>query len=235
MDITEAMYTRHAVRSYVLRPLKEETADALRAEIDACNRESGLHVCLVTGEGEAFGGFRARRAGFSGVSNYLVLAGPHGRDLAERAGYYGQRLALKAQMLGLNTCWAAGTFRRGKCRWEPERGDQLVGLLAAGYGTTAGHPHSSRSVDSVCRTDRPIPSWFRLGVEAALLAPTALNRQNFRLTLEGDTVRLNCGGPCAALNRGILKYQFELGAGRENFRWADFPAGDAENRTEDEE
>ena len=32
-------------------------------------------------------------------------------------------------------------------------------------------------------------------------------------------VRLENGGFCAALDRGILKYHFELGAGKENFRW----------------
>jgi hypothetical protein len=219
MTITEAMHSRHAVRSYVLRPLKEETAAALRTEIDRCNRESGLHIRLITGEPEAFSGFRARRAGFSGVSNYLVLAGKRSRDLEERAGYYGQRLALYAQTLGLNTCWAAGSFRRGKCPAEP--GETLVCAIAVGCGATAGHPHASRSVDSVCRTDRPIPAWFRLGVEAALLAPTARNRQNFQLTLRENEVSLRTGGPCAGINRGILKCQFELGAGGERFRWAD--------------
>lgn len=234
MNITEAMYSRHAVRSYVLRPLKKETAAALRAEIDACSQESGLHIQLVTNEPEAFDGFWAHRAGFSGVSNYIVLAGSRSRNLEERAGYYGQRLALAAQMLGLNTCWAAGSFRRGKCRWDPERGDQLVCVLAVGYGTTAGHPRDSRSVDSACSTDRPIPEWFRLGVEAALLAPTAMNRQNFQLTLRENVVRLRCGGSHAAVNRGIVKYQFELGAGRENFRWEEESAGKPEEEQTEE-
>lgn len=219
MNITEAMSGRHAVRSYIPCPIKEKTAAALSMEIEKNNRECGLHFQFVTNEPEAFGGFWARRAGFSGVSSYVVLAGPRSRDLEERVGYYGQRLALRIQMLGLNTCWVAGSFRRGKCRWDPENGDQLVCLLAVGYGTTPGHPHESRSVDSVCRADRPIPEWFRLGVEAALLAPTAMNRQNFHLTLLGNTVRLRSGGACAAVNRGILKYQFELGAGTENFQW----------------
>ena len=58
-------------------------------------------------------------------------------------------------------------------------------------------------------------------MEAALLAPTAMNRQNFYLTLEGNTVRLRSGGACAAVNRGILKYQFELGAGTEHFQWGE--------------
>lgn len=221
MDIMEAMNSRHAVRSYILRPLKEETVSALREAAQDCAQKGGLHIQLITGEPEALGGFWAHRAGFSGAANYFVLAGSRSRDLEERVGYYGQMLALRAQMLGLNTCWVSGSFRRGKCRWESPRGDNLVCLLAVGCGTTAGHPHDSRSVDSVCRTDRPIPSWFRQGVEAALLAPTAMNRQNFRLTLREDTVELHSTGACAGLNRGILKYQFELGAGRENFRWAD--------------
>ena len=56
MTILEAIAARHSVRNYQDKPIPAETADALRAEIDACNRESGLHIQLVTGEPKAFDG-----------------------------------------------------------------------------------------------------------------------------------------------------------------------------------
>ena len=59
------------------------------------------------------------------------------------------------------------------------------------------------------------------GVEAALLAPTAVNQQKFYLTLDGNKVKAKAGlGPCAKMDLGIVKYHFELGAGKENFEWA---------------
>ena len=56
MDIQEAIRARHSVRSYMDKPLAAEAVEALEEEIAACNDESGLHIQLVTGEAEAFGG-----------------------------------------------------------------------------------------------------------------------------------------------------------------------------------
>jgi hypothetical protein len=126
MTITEAMHSRHAVRSYVLRPLKEETAAALRTEIDRCNRESGLHIRLITGEPEAFSGFRARRAGFSGVSNYLVLAGA-------QPGFGGARRVLRS---------ATGALRADAGAEHLLGGGQLPpGKVPRGAGRNAGLRH----------------------------------------------------------------------------------------------
>ena len=48
MTIQEAMHARHSVRQYENRPLGDEVIAALKQEIAACNRESGLHIQLVT-------------------------------------------------------------------------------------------------------------------------------------------------------------------------------------------
>ena len=107
MTILEAIAARHSVRNYQDKPIPAETADALRAEIDACNRESGLHIQLVTGEPKAFDGIMAHYGKFSGVQNYIALVGKKSAGLDEALGYYGERIVLKAQTLGLNTCWVA--------------------------------------------------------------------------------------------------------------------------------
>ena len=71
-------------------------------------------------------------------------------------------------------------------------------------------------------TEGPAPYWFRKGVEAALLAPTAMNQQKFKFTLRGDTVSAKAGmGFYTKVDLGIVKYHFELGAGRDRFRWAE--------------
>ena len=222
MDIQEAIRTRHSVRSYMDKPLTPETVEALEQEIAACNAEGDLHIQLVTDESEAFGGLMAHYGKFSCVKNYIALVGPEGPGLEEKAGWYGERLVLKAQMLGLNTCWVAMTYSRRKSRYEMESEEKLVCVIAVGYGTTPGRESRSRSVTSVCRVDAPMPEWFRLGVEAALMAPTALNQQKFRFILKGDTVRAETRpGFCVKVDLGIAKYHFELGAGKEHFTWAE--------------
>ena len=104
MDAMTLMNARHSVRQYEDKPIPAEILAELKQEIAACNQESGLHIQLVTDEPKAFDGFMAHYGKFSGVKNYLALVGPKGANLDEKCGYYGERLVLKAQALGLNSC-----------------------------------------------------------------------------------------------------------------------------------
>ena len=220
MTMMEAMRARHSVRSYVDRPLEADAVDILEAEISICNREGNLHIQLVKDEPEAFSGFMARYGKFSGVKNYIVLAGPKGPDLEEKCGYYGERLVLLAQSLGLNSCWVAMSYDRGKAACKLGAGEKLCIVIALGYGATQGVPHKSKAVEQVMAAKGEVPEWFRAGVEAALLAPTAMNQQKFKFALEDGTVAVSAGmGFYSKIDLGIAKYHFEVGAGRENFRW----------------
>ena len=220
MEMMEAMRARHSVRSYVDRPLEADAVDILEAEISICNREGNLHIQLVKDEPEAFSGFMARYGKFSGVKNYIALAGPKGPDLEEKCGYYGERLVLLAQSLGLNSCWVAMSYDRGKAACKLGAGEKLCIVIALGYGATQGVPHKSKAVEQVMAAKGEVPEWFRAGVEAALLAPTAMNQQKFKFALEDGTVAVSAGmGFYSKIDLGIVKYHFELGAGRENFRW----------------
>ncbi len=222
MTTIEAIRARHSVRRYLDKAIPQAAADRLRAEIDACNAESGLHIQLVTDEPKAFEGFMAHYGKFDGVRNYIALIGKKGPALEEELGYYGERIALLAQCLGLNTCWVALTFDKGesKKRCAIAADEKLVAVLALGYGATQGVPHKSKSAQEVSETQGEAPDWFRRGVEAALLAPTAVNQQKFKLSLDGRTVRArSLGGFYSRMDLGIVKYHFETAAGRENFTW----------------
>lgn len=107
MDLKEAMKERHSIRQYEDRPLEESVIAEPENEIEACNKESGLYIQLVKDEPKAFDSFMAHYGKFSGVKNYIAMIGKKGPDLDEKCGYYGERLVLKAQQLGLNTCWVA--------------------------------------------------------------------------------------------------------------------------------
>lgn len=220
MDITEAIKKRHSVRQYTARPLDENIISALRQEISACNSESGLHIQLVINEPKAFDGFMARYGKFSGVANYLAMVGKKDENLDEKCGYYGERIVLKAQQLGLNTCWVALTYSKVKSAYSAERGEKLCAVIALGYGEIQGIPHKSKSPAKVSESGINPPDWFKRGIEAALLAPTAMNQQKFSLILNGNTVTAKSGsGFCTKIDLGIMKYHFEIAAGIENFTW----------------
>lgn len=214
MDIMEAMKARHAVRSYQEKEIEGTAVQALQEEIDKCNGAGSLSIQLILNDDRVFKGLMAHYGGFRGVSNYIALVGPADGESEEKLGYYGEHLALMAQQLGLNTCWVAATYKKGKCRAVVRDGERLVCVLALGYGTTQGKPHKSKDMAQLCRANKDMPDWFLKGMEAAMLAPTAMNKQNFLITLNGENVTYEMKeGKYSKVDLGIVKYHFQNGAG----------------------
>ena len=59
-----------------------------------------------------------------------------------------------------------------------------------------------------------MPVWFKNGVKAALMAPTAMNQQKFYIELSGDEPVITAGkGPMTKIDLGIVKYNFEAASG----------------------
>lgn len=223
MTLEEAIKARHSVRSYDGRPLSSELKSAIEAQIAVLNGASGLHMQIVTEEPRAFKGF-ASYGSFKGVTNYIVVAGKKSAELGEKAGYYGERIALLCQTLGLNTCWVGLTYKKVKGAFELGEDEKVVCMIAVGYGTTQGAGHKVKKAEDVSNITGASPEWFRKGVEAALLAPTAINQQKFYFELkDGNKVRASKKFSFAGYtdtDLGIAKLHFEIGAGKENFEWA---------------
>ena len=228
MTLEEAIKARHSVRAYKAQPLTENIVKVLEKEIEEQNRQGHLHIQLVKNEPKAFQGKLAKYGKFSNVTNYLVMAGQKAEDLDERIGYYGEHLVLLAQTLGLNTCWVGLSYSKIPGTYVLEEGEVIKAYIAIGYGETHGVGHKIKTVEKVSNTSDITPSWFRKGVEAALLAPTAVNQQKF--FFEYVPARDNQPAQVVAkrnfsligytqLDLGIVKYHFEVGAGKNNFEW----------------
>lgn len=224
MELLEAMRARHSVRSYSDRSIDDAIAKELHAYIALCNQESGLHMQLILNEPKAFGGTMAHYGNFTSVQNYIAIVGKKHLPVEEQCGYYGQKVVLKAQQLGLNTCWVALTFNKIKHAFAVKHGEKLYLVIAIGYGTTNGESRKSKKREDVGHGSTNMPDWFWNGIDAALLAPTAMNQQKFIFTLEGNEVHAKAGmGFWTKVDLGIAKYHFELGAGITNFQWKDDP------------
>lgn len=222
MAISEAVKARHSVRSYISKPIPEEIVQQLQKEIQKCNKEGGLNIQLVTEDEKAFDSFLAHYGKFENVQNYIALIGKKSSDLDEKLGYFGERIALLAQTLGLNTCWVAMTFSKGSAKKKLKigSGEKLVCVLALGYGKTQGVQHKVKEIGEVCEDKTNMPDWYRKGLECALLAPTATNQQKFMFGRSGSVVSVKAtGGFYSKVDLGIVKYHFEIGAGTENFKW----------------
>lgn len=227
MTILEAIQSRHSVRRYTHRPLTDEQVSVLMKKVEECNRLGHLHIQLIQHEPKAFTGVLSYGK-FSGVENYLVMAGKEddNSNLDERIGYYGEQLVLLAQQLGLNTCWVGLSYRKVADTFTLEPGEKVACVIAVGYGESGGAMHKLKSLTDVSNVSVETPEWFRRGVEAALLAPTAINQQKFHfeyLRVDGrDCVRARRKFSLVGythMDLGIAKLHFEIGAGKGNFTW----------------
>ena len=218
MDLLKLVEERHSVRSYLDKPIESELRDQLQSAAAESNRESGLHIQPVFDEPKAFDSFMAHYGKFSGVKNYIALVGRKGED--EKIGYYGEKLLLFAQGLGLNTCWVAMTYKKVRTAFTVDKGEKLYFVLALGYGATQGVAHEVKAFEQVVTGVQGLPEWFTEGVRTALLAPTAMNQQKFTFSLENGKVRAKAGrGFYTKIDLGIVKYHFELGAGKDRTCW----------------
>lgn len=252
MTIHEAIEARHSVRAYKEQPLADDIVKMLEEKIVQLNEEGQLHMQLVRNEPKAFQGALAKYGKFRGVSNYVVVAGQKTNDLDERVGYYGEQLVLFAQTLGLNTCWVGLSYTKVPGTFVLDEGEKIACYIAIGYGETQGVGHKIKTVEQVSNArdiamSGPTPPatsspgkvqtsldlatfarQFTKGVEAALLAPTAVNQQKFSFEYVGikdgrHQVRAKKGFSLIGytqMDLGIAKYHFEVGAGKENFDWA---------------
>ena len=251
MTIQEAIEARHSVRKYLDKEIPADVIAVLQRKITECNKIGNLNIQLVQNETKAFTGMLSYGT-FSGVKNYLVMVGKKAKDLDERVGYYGEQIVLLAPTLGLNTCWVGLSYRKVPEAYNVGKDEKLVCMIALGYGETQGVPHKIKSVEDVSRSavrtlgssknaSDITPSWFRKGVETALLAPTAVNQQKFFFHYVSKAsqsaersfeylgmkdgrhqVRAKKGFSMIGytqMDLGIAKYHFEIGAGKDNFEW----------------
>ncbi len=219
MDIITAMYERNSVRRYTDEPLKADDVEKINAEIEKINKESGLRFILVTNEPEAFTGKMASYGHFSGCTDYIVCIGQKHRD--EDIGYFGEKLVLFCQSIGVNSCWVALTYSKNKVKFNLNKGEKFYIVISLGYGVHQGRPHKNKPLEALCKYKGEMPLWFKNAMNGALTAPTAINQQKFLIELIDETkVKAKALlGPYSKMDLGIVKYHFELGAGDYNFEW----------------
>ena len=226
MTLLEAISARHSVRKYIDKDIPADIIAALQEKVAECNKEGNLTIQLVQNETRAFTGMLSYGQ-FSGVKNYIVMVGKKSKDLDERVGYYGEQLVLYAQTLGLNTCWVGLSYRKVPDAYNVGKEEKLVCMIAIGYGETQGVGHKIKSVEEVSNASDITPSWFKKGVEAALLAPTAVNQQKFSFEYVGmkDCWHIVKASKSFSLigytgiDLGIVKCHFLIAVGDVCFKW----------------
>lgn len=226
MTLQEAITARHSVRKYIDKEIPADIVTALQDKIAEYNKVGNLNIQLVLNETRAFTGMLSYGS-FSGVRNYFVMVGKKGADLDERVGYYGEQLVLLAQTLGLNTCWVGLSYRKVPEAYNVGKDEKLACMIALGYGETQGVSHKIKTIEQVSNASDLTPAWFKRGVEAALLAPTAVNQQKFSFEYVGvkdnwHIVKARKGFSIigyTGMDLGIVKCHFMIAVGDVCLKW----------------
>ena len=222
-----------------------------RADGRGCTgREIILLQIQLTNQPKAFA--EANASGhLTNAANYLAIVGPaNDEEAKERAGFYAERMVLTATLRGLGTLWVAGSWDKAEaakhCRVTS--GQELY------LGVVIGHPknhldYQAKSYEELCEAQRThratktyeqftatmsdegreaAPDWFKSGVEAAMKAPSAMNRQpiTFSYNPADDTAAAHIDQSAedehhAFNDMGIAKLHFQIGAGQGQWAWGD--------------
>lgn len=215
----DTIRARHSVREYDGRAPEGEALATLQKTIDECVRESGLNIQLVMDNPETFE-VVARFGLVHGAVANIAFVTASGDDDDETIGFWGQKIVLAAQEAGLNTCWVALCSRR-KNKAVLAAGEKVRLVIAVGYGKTQGVERKTKTVEELATVEcSEAPTWFAFAMEAAQLAPTAMNNQSFHVILRADARTVSITAPKGRWNivdLGIVKRNFkeaadELGA-----------------------
>ncbi len=215
MDYLKLMEERHSVRKYLSKPIEKDVAEKLELYISELNEKYEMSIRLVQGE-DVFDNLILGYGMIKGCNNYIYVSGKDDGNVDERAGYVGEHIVLFAQDLGLNTCWVGGFFKKKRVSYSHPEGHKFVLVIAIGYGENQGVKAKTKSFDEVSKSNE-VPEWYRKGIDAVLLSPSAVNQKKWKFEYLGDNkVKVTTAkGPFAITDIGIAKCHFEIGAGRD--------------------
>lgn len=219
MDIDKIIKERHSVRAYTEKDIEQNIIDEINKDIEEYNNIANLHIQFITNEPNAFGkSILAGFGKFKNVKNYIAMIGKKCDNLEEKIGYFGEKLVIKAQGLGLNTCWVGGTYSKKNSKYIVGEDEKVLCVIAIGYGENNGKERKLKDISAVATSDVEMPDWFLKGVQFALYAPTALNQQRYKIILKDNKVEIvSKFGFYTKVDLGIIKCHFELGAGKEHY------------------
>ncbi|MDO7789092.1 nitroreductase family protein [Desulforamulus aquiferis] len=151
----------------------------------------------------------------------------------ERLGYLGEGLILEATNLGLSTCWVGGFFRPETVANALSIGpnERVMAVTPVGY-TKKNYSLEERLMSGMAKSKKRLPiaelvsglpqdewpRWVKLAVEAARLAPSAVNRQPWRFHIGNQQIIVMLDSIVETYNIpkrldcGIAMLHIELGA-----------------------
>lgn len=229
MNTREAINRRCSRRTYLPEYLREKDAKPLFQMIREINTEQGLHLRLITDEGN-ISKIKMSYGMFKNVHGFVAMAGKKDDpDLKEKLGYFGEKLVLLATAGGLGTCWVGGTYKKESCVCDLERDESLEAVITIGYVETDKRTKEKmissfvkkkgKTAEQMLKADEKVPDWIMEGMEAVVKAPSAMNGQPVEFVWQDGKLRacVEVKNGFEEIDMGIAKLHFELGTGKAGY------------------
>lgn len=230
----EAIFVRHSRRRYTgERPGTDALRRLERVATEFRPFPGARAVLIDRSPDEVFRGLIGSYGQVKGAPLYAAFIGDMADpNVQEAVGYTGEGFVLEATSLGLATCWVGGFFRPEAVLGHIELafGEKVLAVTPIGYApegktfeekTMSGFAegHRRKAVTALCAGAQPAAgSWVEAAVNAARLAPSAVNRQPWRFIVTPDSVTVTLDdsgggyGISKRLDCGIAMLHLELGA-----------------------
>jgi hypothetical protein len=230
-----AIAERRSYRIYDSTPPAPEALQAVRTVCETFRPFDCARVVLVEEpQSDVFTGVFGSYGKVKNAAAFLAFIGDTVcPNVQEHVGYTGEGAILEATALGLNTCWVAGFFDRKKASAqlklaESERllavsplgyavkNEDMEEKVMSGFGRHRQRIPADRMLGAMTSND--VAGWQKQAIEAARLAPSAINRQpwGFKVRPESITVYVRTAGPefhvSKRLDCGIAMMHLEVAA-----------------------
>lgn len=160
-----------------------------------------------------------RFKGLQAFAAVLVQAGlSWGRLLA---GMSGEALALEMASMGLSGCFMTGNYRRDAVRGLVRDGEEIAAVIPFGVpeDPEGARARKRKPLAAFCADDpAKWPLWAYKAAEAVRSAPSAMNRQPWRLGYAGNTLSF-AGNRLDSVDSGIALLHLECAVGSHPRAW----------------
>lgn len=216
-QLYEASLSRVSCRRFIAAPSTAQWHQLLALSEQAQGKTSRLPLSMCAPS--LFQTLLGRMQGFSNATRIVGVVAKGGDPLSiVHAGFDAELLGLCIQHMELGYCWVTGTFKRRETGLKLEKDEKLVGVMPFGVPQKDENTSLQRSrkpAESLCTDDRgAYPLVFRELTLAVRMAPSAINAQPWRFTLESDTtLRIAVKLPTQRVDLGIALCHAELALG----------------------
>jgi hypothetical protein len=217
-----AIAVRRSRRRYNRIPLEPEQLAQLKTVCREFRPYPQARADLITeSPDEVLRGIVASYGKIKGAQALIAFIGDIDDSYVnEKIGYTGEGIVLEATAMGLGTCWVGGSmfFRRGLAESIVGAGktERVFAVTPVGYAvsefslgervqTAFGMFHRRKPLaESISGLDeKQWPDWIRSALEAARIAPSAVNRQPWRFYVEPNSITISVDS--SLLEWGISK------------------------------